>query len=150
MLEEQINSVRRELDNLEKLGILTATLDKRKKFYQTNTEFVFFEELKSIFNKAFSDHSAIVKKIEKLGEIKLLILSGQFVGNKSSNMDILIVGDLDKAKLADFLMNKLETERPIKYVTMDEEDYKCRINYKDQTLLELLENEENIVAINKT
>ena len=51
-LDEQINSVRRELDNLKKLGLLKSRAKNRKKFFMVNKNFVLFNELRSIIIKA--------------------------------------------------------------------------------------------------
>ena len=47
-LDEQINSVRRELDNLKKAGLLNFKTKNRKKYYIVNKNFILFPELKSI------------------------------------------------------------------------------------------------------
>ncbi len=98
-LDEQINSVRRELDNLKKVGLLTSKSKNRKKYYQVDTSFMFYNELRSMMLKAMNTNEDLVKSIQKLGKIELLILSGVFL-NKEAEADLLLVGDVNKDHLA--------------------------------------------------
>ena len=49
---EQINSVRRELSNLEKIGILTSEEKSRKKYYSVDQTFILYSELRGLFLKS--------------------------------------------------------------------------------------------------
>lgn len=148
-LNEQINSVRRELDNLKKLGFLKSKTKNRKKFYVVNKDFVFYDELKSIIVKALSSNETTVKEIAKTGDIKLLILSGIFVGKETESVDMLIVGDVDREKLTNYINNDIKTKRPIKFTIMNESDYRYRLDCKDKFIMELIKDEDNQFPIKK-
>ena len=47
-IKERINSVRRELDNLEKFGLITSKTENQKKYYSLDKNFVLYNELKSL------------------------------------------------------------------------------------------------------
>ena len=96
-LNEQINSVRRELDNLKKVGLLKSKMKNRKKYYSVNKNFVAFHDLRNIIIKAMSGKDDLVKKIIKLGEVEFMALLGIFV-DKPSPVDLLLVGKIDKQK----------------------------------------------------
>ena len=147
-LDEQINSIRRELDNLKKLGLLKSKTKNRKKFYYANKQFVVFNELKSIVVKAMSGKDDLVKKITKFGNVEFLALLGVFV-EKPSPVDLLIVGDLDKNKLQEFLNTEIETEKPIRFSILSKDDFLYRIKCKDQFIQSILTDSDNIIAINK-
>lgn len=146
-LNEQINSIRRELDNLRKLGLLKTKEKNRKKFYSVNKNFIIFNELKAIVLKGISNKDEISKKIASFGEIDVLVLSGIFV-NKESLIDMLIVGKIDKDKLENYLNNELDTSRAIKFSILSPEDFLYRKKCNDKFLADLMENPENIVPIN--
>jgi hypothetical protein len=147
-LEEQINSVRRELDNLKKLGLLKSKIKNRKKYYVVNTNFPAFNELRSIIVKAMSSKDDLVKKITKLGEVEFLALMGVFV-NKPSPVDLLLVGDVDKNKLQQFLNNELETDKPVRFSILSKDDFLYRIKCKDQFIASIMSDPDNIIAVNK-
>lgn len=146
-LDEQINSIRRELDNLKKMGLLKSKEKNRKKYYVVNKNFVVFHELKSIILKAIGDKDALIKKIAQLGTIEVMVLSGLFV-EKESPLDLLLVGSIDRQALEDYLNNELETERPVRYSLLTKEDYLYRRQCKDKFLSDLVDDTENIIAVN--
>ena len=148
-LEEQINSVRRELDNLKKMGFLKSKAKNRKKYYHLNTDFIIVEELKSIIVKALSSNEKLAKDIEAMGNIKVLALSGLFANQESAAVDMLVVGDIDKDKLSEYLNNELRTHRPVKFAVMTEDDYRYRLRCNDKFVTEIIKNPENQLPINK-
>jgi hypothetical protein len=182
-LSLQLNSVHRELVNLEEIGIIrsgaadpeefsqtpiepvevaeepkTATKkgkkvvkkeDKKadKKFYQANRDFAFFNEIKALivksqimYEKDFAD------KLKRLGKIKLLVLTGFFVGNPDSNIDLLMVGDFNKVKLVK-LVKELEDElvREVNYSTMTDEEFAYRREIADIFLYNVLDGDKIVV-----
>lgn len=148
-LNEQINSVRRELDNLKKLGLLKAKTRNRKKYYHLNKNFILVEELKSIIIKALSSNEKLSKDIENLGSVKVLALSGIFIDQPQAAVDMLIVGDIDREKLANYLNSEVRTQRPVKFAVMSEDDYRYRLRCNDKFVSDIIKNPENQVPINK-
>ena len=148
-LNEQINSIRRELDNLKRAGLLKTKTKNRKKYYVVNKEFILYEDLRNIIIKALSSENTIAKDIEKIGDVKLLVLSGQFIDMPTKSVDMLVVGDLDKNTLTNYLNNEVRTKHPVKFALMSENDYKYRINCNDKFILDLLNDENNQTPINK-
>lgn len=148
-LDEQINSIRRELDNLKRIGLLKTRTKNRKKYYYVNTGFIIYEELKSIIIKAVSSNENLIKDIQKMGEVIVLALSGQFVDRPTTSVDMLIVGNVDRERLTQYINNELRTKRPIKFTVMNEEDYRYRQSCKDKFVSDLMNDEDNQIAINK-
>ncbi len=146
-LDEQINSVRRELDNLKKIGLLRARTKNRKKFYSVNKKFLLFKELRSIIAKSTQSTDALVKEVLQMGEVDFLLVSGIFL-KKESPVDLLIVGEVDKDKLEAFL-DKLETKESIRFSILSSKDFLYRIECRDHFILDLIQDEDNIIAVDK-
>jgi hypothetical protein len=146
-LSEQINSIRRELDNLKKMGFLRAKMKNSKKYYMVNPNFIFLEELRSIIVKALSSNDNIAEEVKKMGEVKVLVLSGLFVEQPTKTVDMLIVGQMDKARLTQYLNNEIKTARPVKFAIMTEEDYKYRLSCNDKFISEIISDPTNQVAV---
>ncbi|HBB02913.1 MAG: hypothetical protein WCT36_00845 [Candidatus Gracilibacteria bacterium] len=146
-LGEQINSIRRELDNLKKIGLLKSKTKNRKKYYVVDKNFLIFDELKGIILKSMSDNDTITKKIAKCGEIDLVVLSGMFI-EKVSSIDLLIVGNIDKEKLGEVLNNEVGTKRPVKFSILTKDDFLYRLKCKDKFITDILADKTNIIAIN--
>ncbi|MDP4008246.1 MAG: winged helix-turn-helix domain-containing protein [Candidatus Peregrinibacteria bacterium] len=148
ILDEQINSVRRELDSLRKTGLLRSRTKNRKKFYTVNKNFILFNELHSMIMKSLSSKEGLVKKIGKLGDIEFLLLSGAFLG-RNSNCDLLLVGKVNKSELEKLLDEEGDTKEPIKFSIMSKEDFLYRIKCNDKFIKDLVQDSTNIVGINK-
>jgi len=148
-LDEQINSVRRELDNLKKMGLLKSRAKNRKKYYHVNKNFIFLDELRGIIVKAVSSQDKITKDIAKMGDIKLLALSGQFLNKDTETVDMLIVGTLDKDRFSKYLSEDLRTKRSVKFTIMNEEDFKYRRECNDKFIGEIIADPENQILIDK-
>ncbi|MBU1017400.1 winged helix-turn-helix domain-containing protein [Patescibacteria group bacterium] len=147
-LDEQINSIRRELDNLKKIGLLKSRVRNRKKYYCLNKDFVIFNELRDIILKAMNTDGDLIRQISKVGEIDLLVLSGVFVG-KDSEVDLLIVGDIDKEKLQKLLAESSKSGKDLKFTSMNKKDLLYRLEMKDRFIRNLILDDKAIVAINK-
>ena len=147
-LDEQINSIRRELDNLKKIGLLRSRLKNRKKYYFTNKDFLIFNELRDILLKAMNNDSDLIKKIGKMGNVDLLLLSGIFVGEDSA-IDLLVVGDIDKDELQKLLSESSKMGKDLKFTSMTKRDFLYRLECKDKFIRDLLLDDKTIVTVNK-
>jgi predicted transcriptional regulator len=153
-LDLQVNAVRRELDNLSKIGIIKAednqnSSNKRaKKYYYCLTDFLIFNELKSVFSKSqlFSSQD-FIDKLQKLYTPKFLMLNGFFVGDNLAPIDLLIVGRINKTKLIE-LINSLEKEvsREINYTIMTETEFIYRLQIVDRFLNDLFKRKKIIIT----
>lgn len=157
-LNLQVNSVRRELENLKKIGFIKeAQIDSQgndkknsKKYYSVNHEFILFIELKNLFSKAnLISCTEFIECLEKDQDIKLLILSGIFTGDTKALSDILIVGKINKSKFLkelEILENKINKE--VNYTIMSEDEYLYRLDIHDIFLYKFRKN-KNLEIINQ-
>ncbi|MFA6422137.1 MAG: hypothetical protein WCV92_01960 [Candidatus Buchananbacteria bacterium] len=161
-LELHLNSVRRELSNLEMIGIVQSSTKEdfeketekatkdNKKYYKLNKNFIFLDELRSILMKSnlLMDRS-FANKIDKLGEIWLLLLSGVFIGWEGAPTDVLIVGNVNKPKFQK-LISEIEKElsRPVNYTIMSKQDFMYRRGLTDRFLYSIFEH-KNLILLDK-
>ena len=150
MLDEQINSIRRELDNLKKIGLLKARSKDRKKYYHVNEDFIVYNELRNIFTKASSFDTNIVKRLKKMGDLDLIVFSGVFLGEpETKQVDLLLVGEIDKNELQNYIKSELNFDREIKYSILQKEDFLYRFGLNDKFIKEKVRNNKNIIPLNK-
>lgn len=159
-LNTHLNSIRRELANLQKIGIikfytktdLEREIEKEirdnKKYYKLNNDFMFISELTSLLNKAHIVlDRTLVKRIENLGEVKFFLLSGIFVGWAGAPVDILAVGTINRNKLKNLVKNfEKELGKPINYTIMTRSEFQYRYNITDRFLYDLLGG-KNIILV---
>jgi len=148
LLNEQINSIRRELINLRKIGLLHSKTVNRKKFFSVNSLFVIYPDLKNIFLKTQDSKQQIIRNIVNMGEIFLLILGGIFTENEKSKVDIFIVGEVNKGELEHFIEN-ISSNDNIRYSIIDRDNFLYRLEYNDKFIQEVLNDTKNIIAVNK-
>src|ERR1700730_974187 len=105
-IDEQINSVRRELSNLLSIGIITSDNNNNKLYYEVNQKFEYYQPLREIFGGGptktttkkvagtSSESARNESDLKAVGHIDLAVYTGQFTRDDSSGVDILIVGEV--------------------------------------------------------
>ncbi len=159
-IDAQLNSVRRELQNLIELGLVVESteqesakskvLSERKKFYLVNTNFLLFHDLRNLFRKIqILLKQSLVQEIQSRGDVDLLVFTGRFVDNPNVQTDILIVGSIDQKTLQK-VVSEFEAELgyEINYTLMPKEEFLYRRQITDRFLFSILEGEK-VVMVDK-
>ncbi|OGL34267.1 transcriptional regulator [Candidatus Saccharibacteria bacterium RIFCSPHIGHO2_12_FULL_42_8] len=155
-VDEQINSVRRELANMLNVGVIKSDSVDNKLYYEVDTSYMHYEPLHKIFSdtSAPSEISSEVasttdwsKRVKQLSGVKALVLSGSYVTGARSKVDILIVGNVPKAKLKKFVKDLEEDEhRTISYATLKYDDFYYRLSLKDRFVSEIIDGKHVVVT----
>ena len=159
-IDAQLNSVRRELQNLIEVGLIlekradektkSSSLTDKKKYYCANTDFILFEDLRSLFQKMqILIKQNLVQEIDEKGQIDYFAFTGRFVNDPSIPTDILIVGSINQTDLQK-LIARFETEVPyeINYTLMPKAEFVDRKHVADRFLTSVLTGEK-IVMIDR-
>lgn len=140
-IDEQINSVRRELANLLNIGILTSREENNKLYYEVAQDYQLYAPLRAIFANAKVNTEGGVKTTDKditaqlkeLGSVEVLAYMGTFTNDTQTGIDILIVGDVNKTKAHNFVADLEDTEgRELKYVVMGGKEFRYRSDVNDR------------------
>ncbi len=146
-VDEQINAVRRELMNLENLGILKSYEQNKKKYYQMNHSSLIYKEIVEMFLKAYDVMLPIKNFFKWRKTLDLVTISEAVLDfrNEGTNniVDIFIIGELDKIEFNNFL-EKAFFGRKVKYAIMSLEDFTNRLEYNDKLVLSILSQKWNI------
>ena len=89
------------------------------------------------------ENEVLIKDFSKLGDLGLLMLTGQFIG-EDGDMDVFLVGDFDKDAVQSLLNSKFE-EKNLKFAIMTKEDFLYRITLKDKFVQDIFDNKKNII-----
>lgn len=159
-IEEQINSVRRELANLLSIGIVSSDGSNNRLYYEVNQKYEYYEQLRSIFStmtvsskstvstvlNETREEDQIIKKLRSAGSIDYAFLSGSFVLGSGSNIDVFIVGDINKSRLAKAVA-ELEASmgRELNYTSLTPAEYKYRLSLNDRFVGSLLEGKKIVI-----
>ncbi|HNU96143.1 MAG TPA: hypothetical protein PKH95_01925 [Candidatus Magasanikbacteria bacterium] len=151
LCESQINGVRREIANLENLGIIAklSGLEKKEngrenvKSYRLQTGFLLHQELKNLIDKAqmLEEREFVDKLVAKSGKVKFMLLSGYFTQDKGAPTDLLVVGNI-KQNVFSKIVQEFEKNigKELRYTVFDEKDFLDRKEMGDKFLYHLLES----------
>ena len=149
VIDEQINSVRRELINLESIGIIKNETFDNKIYYSANTKHPFTRPLSEIFSKktssAAQDKTITESTWEEYARPVKNYLKGLVVTNRlpgQEGIDMLIIGN-DRTKKLTRWAEVIEKKqgKPINYVIMSADDFSYRKRVRDRFISEIFEME---------
>ena len=148
VIDEQINSVRRELLNLESIGIIKNETFDNKVYYSANIKHPYSRPLVDIFSKKID--STREKDVRETtweeycrpvkNYLKGLIVTNRLPGQ--DGVDLLIIGN-DKTKKLTRWAEVVEKKqgKPINYVIMSVDDFSYRKSVKDRFIEDIFEME---------
>lgn len=164
-IDEQINSVRRELGNLLSIGIIASDNSNNKLYYEVNQTYEFYKPLKEIFGgeeaavvaegngkeatvvlpkKAKAD--PVVAELLTVGNVEFALYTGQFTRDESSGIDMLVVGDVNQTKMQKFITALEEKEKKeIRYVVFAPSEFKYRLEVKDRFISSVMASKQSIL-----
>lgn len=154
-IDEQINSVRRELSNLLNVGIITSDTTNNKLYYEVNQKYEYYEPLLQIFGgkKAATTNSGnaeggagVEEEFKSLGHVELVVFSGQLTRDPSSPVDVLIVGHVNKNAVDKYISGLEEDEgKEITYTVMKPEDFKYRHQIRDRFVSKIVNAKKQVL-----
>lgn len=161
LIDEQINSVRRELSNMLEVGVITSDTSDNKLYYQVNQRYEFYTALRAMFaaepiraeaagpKNAEGVNEQHVALINEIPSLRLALFSGVLVKGSLSPVDILLVGNLPQAKVkaAIAMIEKLEG-REINYTVLPYDEFYYRLSVRDKFITEVLAGKHS-VAVDK-
>lgn len=156
-IDEQINSVRRELANLLSIGIITSDDASNRLYYEVNQDFDYYAPLSEIFGgvkpakgkkaPAVAKTSKVDDTYKALGNVELALYTGQFTRDESSGIDLLLVGDINHTQLTKFIADLEKKEgKEIRYTVMTLGDLKYREQIKDRFMANIRAAKSQVVV----
>lgn len=148
VIEEQINSVRRELLNLESVGVIKNETFDNKVYYSVNTKHPFYRPLVDMFSKRVevvrekdvkaSSWEEFIRPVKNY--LRGLVVTNRLPGQYG--LDLLIVGDDRTKKLsrwAELVEKKMG--KPLNYAIFSSDDFIYRKSVHDRFITDVLEME---------
>lgn len=132
-------TARRELGHLLKASLLR----KRVKGYNLNRSYRYLTAIGNFLIDATPlSEREIVKKISSTGNVKLVLISGVFLHNPDSRVDILIVGDHIKQGKLLSVISSIEAElgKELRYAVFETSDFNYRLGIYDKLIRDILDS----------
>jgi len=145
-IDEQINSVRRELANMLSIGIIQSDSSNNRLYYEVNQAYTHYEPLRAIFGDGASTTVAAEtpssdwgKRLKGLGDVRLALFTGSLVRGSTTDVDVLLVGSFNKTQTKKFIKEMEDEEgRTLNYTVMTYEDFYYRLSIKDRFVTDIM------------
>lgn len=149
---------RKEISNLEKINFIKAKVytkeikrqknrsikifHKRVNGWTLDQKFPYIEAVKSFLSSINPfKHKDIMDRISRAGKIQLLVVSGIFIKDPDSRVDLLVVGDGLKQGQLDKIIGTIESEigREIRYAVFETPEFNYRLSIFDKLIRDILD-----------
>ncbi len=148
-LGRDISGVKRELDNLERAGILTSEKVGNLRYYRANKASPLYAEIKGIIAKTTGVDGSIRDGLRKIKGIKTAILYGgeqRETEGSLGSIRVMMIGAVDLNEVNDAvaaLENRLGRE--ISYLVFDDAEFRRRRSEDDPFIIEVLKGRRTIL-----
>lgn len=142
---------RREINALSAMGFVKQKFvthegargaKKKVPAWQLNTSFPYINSIRDLLvDPSLLLREDLAIRFKQVGKIKLMIVSGIFIGSDKSRVDILIVGDKLKKNIIQQIVKGLESEigKELDYVVLDSGEFKYRIDMYDKLVCDIID-----------
>lgn len=154
LIDEQINSVRRELSNMLGVGIITSDSADNKLYYEINQRYEYYVPFRAIFADTTMEvvpadaqvAAGWYGAVEELPGLRLAVLAGVLVRGSASPVDILIVGDIPASKLKSAMKQAEAAEsRELNYTVLGYEEFYYRLSVRDKFITEIVTGKHTVL-----
>ncbi len=143
-------NARKEINALSAMGFIKSRSlikegvrsKKKVSAWQLNPSFQYISAVKDLLidpNLLMQDD--LTSRFKQIGKIKMMVVSGVFIGDEKSRADLLIVGDRIKKNILNQVIKGLEAEigKELDYVVLDTEEFKYRLDMYDKLVCDILD-----------
>lgn len=138
------DSARKELCLLSSVSFIK----KKGDGWSFNPLFKYGEEFESLLLGLDNlDNQSIINNFKKAGRIKLIIVSGVFIKNDDSRVDLLVVGDKIRRGRIEEEIRKIEAEmgRELVYAIFETQEFLYRLNMYDKLVRDIVDYPHEVV-----
>ncbi|MBI3889348.1 transcriptional regulator [Candidatus Saccharibacteria bacterium] len=154
LIDEQINSVRRELANMMNVGIVSSETTDNKLYYEVNQRYEHYVPLRAIFADQHVEAVAPAGQVlnwqdalKQLPGVRLVLTSGVFVKGSTTAVDILIVGETPAIKLKKIMKDIEKSEgRDLNYSVLSYDEFYYRLSVRDKFITEILNGKYSVLV----
>lgn len=174
-IDEQINSVRRELSNLLSIGIITSDEANNKLYYEVNKKYEYYVPLTEIFgsktskknvaeqkgpeldvlknevgaapvSKTMSTQQPEASKWQQVGNVTAVIYSGIYTRDDTANVDIIVIGDVLISKVESLVADlEKEKKRELRYAVIEKDEWEYRRQVRDKFYTQIMSAKNQII-----
>lgn len=136
---------------IPKRGGKEGALDKKKvNGYGMDPSFPYLSALRSLVTEIALGKEDVAARFRNCGQMKLIIVSGIFLDESNSRVDILLVGDKLKRPIIEGVLRRLEAElgKELTYGILESAEFDYRYGIYDKFIRDILDY-PHLVVLNK-
>jgi hypothetical protein len=159
LIDEQINSVRRELSNMLEVGVITSDTADNKLYYEVNQRYEFYTALRAIFagetvgvtSEPASQGDVVNEQYAELiggiSSLRLAIIAGVLVRGSTSPVDVMLVGNLATKRVKSAIQSIEKREgRDLNYTVVPYDEFYYRLSVRDRFIMEVLNSKHSVIV----
>jgi len=140
-IKEDPANVHKKLIELKKEGILSDEFLGKERYFFLNQKYPFLKEYKKIILKGLGFEKILKEKLSKLKKLDSVYIFGSYAKNRlslESDIDILIVGDVDTLKLQKVLLEiQRSTGREVNSIELTKKELEKRKKENDEFITDV-------------
>lgn len=141
-LNEEINAVRRELRNLESVGLLSSKQNGNKLDYRLNLNAPGIQQLYEIFAIEEPDVKLLRTRVMKLEKLTVTLLTPNFFTKKyesENDVDMLIVAETDPTSINSLIKDlEVTMKRELRVAALKNSEVPFYLKKRDPMLMNIL------------
>jgi len=156
LIDEQINSVRRELANMLEVGVITSDSADNKLYYQVSQRYEYYLPLRAIF----ADQKIATAAVAQVGEapswqktlveidgVRLVVIAGVLVQGSGGGVDLLVVGSVPKKQVASAVAGiESHIGRELSYSVLPYDEFYYRLSVHDKFIAGVIGNKHQVLV----
>ncbi len=118
------------------------------KAWTLDTHFKFSAPLSDFLIKTHSlEDTGIVRKLEKAGKIKAVIVAGIFMQDTDARIDLFVVADAVKQSSMEKVIKSIESDmgKEVRYALLSSEDFNYRVSMNDKLVRDVFDFRHKIL-----
>lgn len=149
LTHQPIRGVQREVDKLNKIGLLEKSIQGNRVYYKINKRCPIVEDLKNILFKSVGIAQVLKNNLQEKG-IRFAFIYGSYARGEeslSSDIDLMVIGGLSSRELSTILSKpKRELIREINYTVFGPNEFLERVRKKDHFLNSVLKGKKIFIV----
>lgn len=137
LLRKNPSGIKRELDNLEKMGILESERVANLRYLKANKDSPLYSELKNLITKSLGLPGALKAVLRAVGA-KAAFIYGDYAENiDTDTVDLMVIG-AETSPIKEFRNIERKFKFRITWIEMEEEEYRTKRRRNDPSLKKIL------------
>ncbi|MCQ8894489.1 MAG: nucleotidyltransferase domain-containing protein [Methanolinea sp.] len=150
LIDVDIAPLRKELANLESIGLLKSERVGNQKHYRVNETHYLYQDLQKLILKTEGIAQVLVGRFSNNEAIEILFIYGSFAAGKAherSDIDLFVVGEIENDDLiASITDTELQLGREINYTLLRKEEFMERIHKRDPFIMNVLREPKIVIT----